>query len=177
MRGPNYPMTAQTADVSEITQIKPTPEELSVLDGVERVGFRLVRAMNHGRWKAFWTFCQRHIGSLWIYLATYNLMNVRGLEHFTGLDPDRPVVLVANHRSFFDMYTVSSVLFRRAARPMVLFFPVRAKFFYDSPLGWLVNLIMGWWAMYPPFFREQGEGVKRNFDKFSVRELVRLCSF
>ena len=153
----------------------PTAEELAVLDAPERLGFRLVRAMNFGRWKRFWTFCQRHIGSLWIYIATYNLMNVHGIEHFEKTDIQSPVLLAANHRSFFDMYTVSSVLFRRTRRPMVLYFPVRAKFFYSSPAGWLVNLIMGWWAMYPPFFREQGETEKRKFDKFSVRELTRLC--
>src|SRR5688572_12370227 len=162
--------------IAETLPAVPTAEELSVLGPMEKLGFRLVRAMNSGAWKRFWTFCQRHIGSLWIYLATYNLMNVRGIGNFERADPDRPVVLVANHRSFFDMYTVSSALFRRTRRPIVLYFPVRAKFFYESPLGWFVNLVMGWWAMYPPFFREQKEGVKRNFDKFSVRELVRLCS-
>jgi 1-acyl-sn-glycerol-3-phosphate acyltransferase len=35
---------------------------------------------------------------------------------------------------------------------------------------------MGWWSMYPPFFREEGEGEKRKFDKFSVRELIRISS-
>ena len=58
-----------------------------------------------------------------------------------------------------------------------MYFPVRAKFFYDNPLGWFVNLIMGWWAMYPPFFREQNEANKRNFDKFSMRELVQICRY
>ncbi len=162
--------------IEKISSAGPNKEELSVLDPAERVGFRLVRAMNHGRWKRLWTFCQRHIGSLWIYLATYNLMDVRGLENFVQTDPERPLVLVANHRSFFDMYTVSSVLFRQTDRPIVLFFPVRAKFFYDNPLGWFVNLVMGWWAMYPPFFREQKEAGKRSFDKFSMRELVRICT-
>jgi len=154
----------------------PTAEEIRVLRPIERVGFRLTRAMNFGTWKRFWTWCQRHIGSLWIYLATYNLMNVFGIEHLEGTDAKRPVVLVANHRSFFDMYTVSSVMFRRTRRPIKLFFPVRARFFYDNPIGWFVNLIMGWWSMYPPFFREQGEGERRRFDQFSVRELIRLAS-
>jgi len=154
----------------------PHEEELNVLDGVERAGFRLVRRMNTGAWKVFWTFCQRHIGSLWIYLATYNLMNVFGIENVSSSDPDRPLVLVSNHRSFFDMYTISSVIFRRTPRPVTLFFPVRAKFFYDNPVGWFVNLVMGWWAMYPPFFREEKEARKRQFDKFSVRELIRICS-
>jgi 1-acyl-sn-glycerol-3-phosphate acyltransferase len=155
----------------------PTAEEIEVLGPLERVGFRLVRKMNRGRWKKFWTLCQRHIGSLWIFIATYNLMNVRGLENVEQTDAERPLVLVANHRSFFDMYTVSSVLFRRTTRPITLFFPVRAKFFYDNPLGWFVNLVMGWWAMYPPFFREEKEANKRAFDKFSVRELIHICRF
>ena len=154
----------------------PDQSELAVLSGVERFGFRLTRLMNQGPWKTVWTFFQRHIGSLWIYLATYNLMNVFGIENVEESDGERPLLLVANHRSFFDMYTISSVLFRRLDRPVRLYFPVRAKFFYDSPLGWFVNLVMGWWAMYPPFFREQKEARKRTFDKFSMRELVRICS-
>ena len=170
------PSAAATAPVDKALAIGPTKEEISVLDPVERIAFRLVRAMNRGRWKRFWTFFQRHIGSLWIFLATYNLMNVRGLEHFEQTDVGKPVILIANHRSFFDMYTVSSVLFRQTKRPIILYFPVRAKFFYDNLFGWFVNLVMGWWAMYPPFFREQREAGKRAFDKFSMRELVRICT-
>ncbi|MGD9561401.1 MAG: lysophospholipid acyltransferase family protein [Pyrinomonadaceae bacterium] len=175
MQQAESPAVTGKAAVQRPLETAPTTEELSVLSTLERVGFRLVRAMNRPGWKGLWTFCQRHIGSLWIYLATYNLMNVRGLENFEASDPERPVLLAANHRSFFDMYTVSSVLFRQTRRPIKLFFPVRAKFFYDNPAGWFVNLVMGWWAMYPPFFREQNEASKRNFDKFSVRELIRLC--
>ena len=154
----------------------PTSEEFAVLGPVEKTGFRLTRRMNLGVWKRFWTFFQRHVGSLWIFIATYNLMNVFGIENVEATDTNRPLILVANHRSFFDMYTVSSVLFRRTRRPMNLYFPVRAKFFYTNPVGWFVNLVMGWWSMYPPFFREEGEAKKREFDKFSMRELLRLAS-
>src|SRR5215203_5675647 len=77
----------------------PTREEMSVLSTTESLAVRLVRRMNSGRWKRFWTVCQRHIGSLWIYLATYNLMNVFGIDHVEGSDPERPVILVSNHRS------------------------------------------------------------------------------
>ncbi len=156
--------------------LAPTDEELAVLSPVEKIGFRLTHRMNQGAVKRFWTFCQRHIGSLWIYLATYNLMNVFGLENVENTDAEKPLLLVANHRSFFDMYTVSSVLFRRTRRPITLFFPVRAKFFYTSPIGWLINLVMGWWAMYPPFFREEKEVEKREFDKYSLRRLIQICS-
>lgn len=154
----------------------PTKEELSILSTTERIGFRLTNRMNQGAWKRFWTFCQRHIGSLWIKIATYNLMNVFGLENIEKTDVNRPILLVANHRSFFDMYVVSSVMFRQTKHPMVLYFPVRAKFFYDSPIGWFVNLVMGWWSMYPPFFREEREVKKREFDKFSLRKLIDIAS-
>ncbi|MBA2621770.1 MAG: 1-acyl-sn-glycerol-3-phosphate acyltransferase [Acidobacteria bacterium] len=156
--------------------LEPSREQLALLSTTEKIGFRLTDRMNRGAWKTFWTYCQRHVGSLWIRLATYNLMNVFGLENFEKTDTKRPLLLVANHRSFFDMYTVSSVLFRQTTRPMRLFFPVRAKFFYDSPVGWFVNFVMGWFSMFPPFFREEGEMKKREFDKFSVSRLVQICS-
>ena len=156
--------------------LMPSREEISVLNEIEKIGFRLTDKMNKGGWKRFWTFCQRHVGSLWIKICTYNLLNVFGLENFEKASVEKPLLLVANHRSFFDMYTVSSVIFRQTSRPITLFFPVRAKFFYTSPVGWLVNLIMGWWAMYPPFFREEKEVAKREFDKFSLRKVIELAS-
>lgn len=154
----------------------PTPEEASALSSFERLAFRFTHRMNLGRWKRFWGFCQRHVGSLWIKICTYRLMKVHGIGHVAEADVDRPLLLVANHRSFFDLYTVSSVIFRQTDRPMKLFFPVRAKFFYTNPIGMLVNLVMGWWAMYPPFFREAREAEKREFDKYSLRRLVQICS-
>lgn len=154
----------------------PQPQESSVLSISERLGFALAHRMNLGAWKRLMTFFQRHIGSLWIYLATYNLMNVYGIENIENSDVERPLLLVANHRSFFDMYTVSSVIFRQTKRPVELYFPVRGKFFYDNPVGWGVNLLMGWFSMYPPFFREVGEGDKREFDKYSLRRLIQILS-
>jgi 1-acyl-sn-glycerol-3-phosphate acyltransferase len=176
METENPNQTLSAVDKTPTAEILPTKEELSVLQPFEKIGFKLADRMNRGAWKRFWTFCQRHIGSLWIYLATYNLMNVSGLENVEQTDAAKPLLLVANHRSFFDLYTVSSVLFRQTKRPIKLFFPVRAKFFYDSPLGWFVNFVMGWFSMFPPFFREDREVKKREFDKFSMRKLVEICS-
>jgi 1-acyl-sn-glycerol-3-phosphate acyltransferase len=154
----------------------PDRQETEVLSPIERTGFWLAHRMNLGGWKRLMTFCQRHIGSLWIYLATYNLMNVFGIENVQNADVGRPLLLVANHRSFFDMYTVSSVIFRRTTRPVTLFFPVRGRFFYSSPAGWLVNFVMGWFSMYPPFFREGRDAKKKEFDKYSLRRLIQLCT-
>lgn len=165
-----------SAIAAPVSSLVPTASELEVLDRTERIGFWITHWMNLGAWKNIMTFCQRHIGSLWIYIATYNLMNVYGIDNIEATDPHKPLLLAANHRSFFDMYTVSSVLFRRTKRPMELYFPVRGKFFYDNPAGWLVNFVMGWFSMYPPFFREARDAHKREFDKYSMRRLVQLCS-
>ncbi len=166
----------KTKSIQTNKPLLPLPEEISVLNTTERFAFRLTHRMNLGVWKIIWTFCQRHIGSLWIKIGTYNLMNVFGIENVENSDSKRPLLLVANHRSFFDMYVVSSVIFRQTKRPVKLFFPVRGKFFYNNPVGWFVNLVMGWWSMYPPFFRESKESGKREFDKYSLRRLIQICA-
>jgi len=170
------PETSQT-QLSQFVVLEPTLEELSVLSPFERFAFRVTHRMNLGRWKRFWTWCQSFFGAGWIQLSTYNLMRVYGLENIEAVDHDRPILLVANHRSFFDMYTVSTVLFRRTAWRKQLFFPVRGRFFYQSLAGMFVNLVMGWWSMYPPFFitGEDPVPAKRPFDKYSMRRLAQLC--
>ena len=155
----------------------PTSEELAALSSFEQFAFRVTHRMNLGRWKHFWTWCQSVFGAGWIHISTYNLMQVYGLENVEAFDHERPVVLVANHRSFFDMYVVSTTLFRRTKWRKQLFFPVRGRFYYQSIAGMFVNLIMGWWSMYPPFFVTGKNPVpeKRVFDKYSLRRLAQLC--
>lgn len=162
---------------ASIDRLQPTSEELEVLSSFERFAFRLTQRMNSGGWKRFWTLCQRTLGAGWIYLSTYNIMNVYGLEHIEAASHDRPILLVANHRSFFDMYAVSTELFRRTTFRKQLFFPVRARFFYQSPIGVFVNLVMGWFSMYPAFFATGDHPIpeKRVFDKYSFRLLVELA--
>src|SRR5258708_1101659 len=83
-----------------VRAIQPTVKELFVLSWFERLAFRLVRQMNQGGWKRFWTWCQKTLGAGWIHLSTYNIMNVYGLEHIEAASRERPILLVANHRSF-----------------------------------------------------------------------------
>ncbi len=155
--------------------IEPNPHELAVLSRFERFTFRLTHRMNLGRWKRFWTWCQSFFGAGWIHISTYNLMLVYGLENLELVSRTRPILLVANHRSFFDMYVVSTTLFRKTKWRKQLFFPVRGRFFYQSIAGVFVNLIMGWWSMYPPFFAAGDTPAKRDFDKYSMRRLAQLC--
>jgi 1-acyl-sn-glycerol-3-phosphate acyltransferase len=111
---------------------------------------------------------QRHIGSAWIHYFTRHLRHVHGVERLPELSPDRSFILVSNHRSFFDLYVVTAELVRRGL-PHRIVFPVRANFFYDTPLGFFVNGVMSFFAMYPPIFRDRGK-VALNVD--SIGELV-----
>jgi 1-acyl-sn-glycerol-3-phosphate acyltransferase len=170
-------MTVEVKNEAESNFLAPAAEELAVLSPFERFAFKLTWRMNRGRWKRFWTFCQRILGAGWIHVSTYNLMRVDGLEHVEAVSRERPLLLVANHRSFFDMYVVSTVLFRHTRWRKQLFFPVRGRFFYDSLGGLLVNFVMGWWSMFPPFFAggDNPKTEQREFDKFSMRLLASLC--
>src|SRR6478735_7772434 len=51
-------------------------------------------------------FGQRTIGCGWIHHCTKHLRHVHGYERLPPLDPARSYILVANHRSFFDLYVV-----------------------------------------------------------------------
>ena len=156
----------------------PAAEELAVLSSFERFAFRCTHRMNLGSWKRFWTWCQSVFGAGWIHFSTYNLICVYGLENIKAVDHNRPILLVANHRSFFDMYTVSTILFRNTKWRKQLFFPVRGRFYYQSIIGMFVNLLMGWWSMYPPFFVTGKDPMaeKRAFDKYSMRRLAQLSN-
>ncbi|MET0413256.1 MAG: lysophospholipid acyltransferase family protein [Polyangiaceae bacterium] len=96
---------------------------------------------------------QRQIGQRWIHLATSRLHHVHHLERVLRLGAEQSFILVANHRSFFDLYVVTATLVRSGLRQRIVF-PVRATFFYDRVLGFFVNGVMSFFAMYPPVFRD-----------------------
>jgi len=109
-------------------------------------------------------------GRHWIRICTNNLLEVSDLHHASELHPNRGVIICSNHRSFFDMYVISSML-RCEQIPWVkdMFFPVRSPFFYDSWTGLAVNLAMGGGAMYPPIFRDRA---KADLNKRAVEQVV-----
>ncbi len=97
---------------------------------------------------------QRYPGRFWVDKCTQNIRQAHGIERVGPLAEKKSVILVSNHRSFFDMFVITMLLYRHGFN-LRLFFPVRANFFYDNPLGLMVNGIMSWFSMYPPIFRER----------------------
>ena len=113
---------------------------------------------------------QRYIGSNWIEHCTRNIRTVHGLDRLPTFDKDKSYLVVSNHRSFFDLYVITGYLVNRDM-PHRLVFPVRSKFFYDQPLGLVVNGVMSFFAMYPPVFRERNRAA---LNLASLDETTRL---
>ena len=122
---------------------------------IEKLQIRVIRqSFEPGAVDSTLRWCQRNIGARWIDLATRNLRHVYGLGRLPPLDPKKSYVCVCNHRSFFDLYLVTTLLVLEGM-PHRMLFPVRSQFFYDQPLGFAVNGAMSFFAMYPPIFRER----------------------
>ncbi len=140
------------------------------LGGFERFAFRLVRLVNR-RAKGIFTFYQQQLLGIAFEACIGRTIVAEGLQHVRALSPDRPVLLVSNHRSFFDFFTLSTVLYKRAGFGRRIYFPVRANFFYDNPLGLLINGFIGGFSMYPPIFRDRK---KLALNRASIDETARL---
>ncbi len=125
------------------------------LSWLERFSIRFVRrTFEPGLLNRLLRFCQSSVGQAWIHHCTKHLRQVHGLDRIPPLADGRSILVVANHRSFFDLYVITAELVRRGMRKRIAF-PVRSGFFYDSPLGLIVNGVMSFFAMYPPIFRDR----------------------
>lgn len=139
---------------------------------VEGINLRAVAALNENPLtKRFFSDYLRKFGSLWISKATEKVITIEGLDAVRSLTPQGGLVIAANHRSFFDFYVISAMLLRQTSLVERLYFPVRANFFYESPVGFLVNGLIGGFAMYPPIFREQEH---RELNELSLKRIEEL---
>ena len=130
--------------------------EDSPLTGVERLALRFAEAANENpRGKWLQTQFLRGVSYVWVRACLANRMFVEGLEDLKAMRPERGVMLVANHRSFFDQYAMLLACYMGQIHwSKRLSFPVRSNFFYDQPLGIVVNAAIAGGAMYPPIYRQ-----------------------
>lgn len=80
------------------------------------------------------------------------------------------VVVCLNHRSYFDAYITMWSIYEQGVRWVNrMFFPTRSNFFYESPLGAAVNLVVGGGTLYPPIFRDSA---KADLNRDALRRVV-----
>ena len=103
-----------------------------------------------------------------LWLGLCRRIRLHGGEELAGVPRDASLVFVVNHRSFFDLFGLVFVLRRIGLRQRLLF-PVRSEFFYDHPLGPLLNLLVSGMSMFPPVFRS---GRKRALNERSLERCI-----
>ena len=126
------------------------------LTTVERLALRFAEGANErpvGKWLQ--SRFLRGVSYSWVRAFLAHRILVEGLDDLMKLSPDRGVMLVSNHRSFFDQYAMLLACYMGPVHwAKHLYFPVRSNFFYDQPLGIVVNAAVAGGAMYPPIYRQ-----------------------
>lgn len=152
--------------------VLPTPEQWALLNPVERFNFKLADFFNRGPgMKEMMAALSATVGKSWVEFSTNNLCPAHGFEKFAKIDPTRGVLLVANHRSFFDLFVVAGRLFTLYGNHHDIYFPVRSTFFYDHPFGQLLSIPLSCASMYPPVMRDK---TRREFNRFITELMVEL---
>jgi len=141
----------------------------AALGGIERFAYRIGRTLNESvrgkRWSMAWG---NYIAQPGLALTIRPRLHLEGGEHLPG----RSLILAANHRTFFDLFAVLIATWDLYPEPPFLYCPVRSGFFYEKPLGSLLNLLVSGYAMYPPIFRdERGPVLNRSAVDACVRLL------
>lgn len=144
------------------------PPPVDKLDPFERFTFRAMDLL-HRHALPLTEAWLRTVSVGWMTLGSRHMMQAHGLERLEGLKYSDGILLVSNHRSFFDLYMLMLLLHRHTELRQPVLCPVRADFFYQRALGVLVNLFIGGGRMFPPFFREPH---KADFNKWALDRVV-----
>ncbi len=139
------------------------------LTRIERLALRMAGATNtHPIGQLLQDRFLRGVTYTWVRAGIAHRCLFDGLDGLIARNPERGVLLASNHRSFFDQYAMLLALYLTGT-PWCrrINFPVRANFFYEHPLGMLVNWGVAAGVMWPPVFRqrERAEANKRTVDQ------------
>jgi len=108
----------------------------------------------------------------WVRYAIGRRIYVDNVEWLLDRPSDRGVLLCMNHRSYFDAYITMFSLYELGAMwADKIYFPVRSNFFYEHPVGFAVNLMIGGGALYPPIFRDAS---KAELNRDALERMVRF---
>jgi 1-acyl-sn-glycerol-3-phosphate acyltransferase len=142
---------------------------LDVLSPFERLAFRVMRWANVGKGVSLGLLWQRYVLEPLFKLLIFRRLVVLGLDRLERIPRDAPVLLVANHRTFFDLFILGWILVRTWRKRWTPSFPVRANFFYENPAGLLICLLLSGGSMFPPFFRKPRS---KSFNRYSLAIVI-----
>ena len=148
---------------------RPSQEQLEPLTRFERASFRLADLLAAPMLTPLSANWNSVVMGALIYSCGSRRFNIQGLDNLAPYGKKDSILLVANHRSFFDFFTITALLYWRTKLTKRIFFPVRQNFFYDHPLGPAVNFAMSGMRMFPPVMRDKE---KKAFNTYSVRRCV-----
>lgn len=146
-------------------RVRPSREQLDLLSRTERLNFEVADLFSREPFvPAANAYLTVAIGGL-IWSCGGRRMRVHGLENIAHLGKRDRVLLVANHRSYFDFFAVLAATYWHTNLTKKFFCPIRSTFFYDHPLGPVLNMSMSMMRMFPPILR--GENVA-PFNQFAI---------
>ncbi len=152
-----------------------TPKPGAPMELWERVAHKIARGFNEtkpGRWVQNSTL--RTFSYAWVRQVIARRMLTSGLDEILALHPERGVLFVANHRSFFDLYSLMLACYMGPAPwAKQLNFPVRSNFFYDHPAGIFVNYFCCGGSMYPPIYRQTERRAQNDESLDKIVEMLR----
>lgn len=140
------------------------------LRGFERVAVPLMEQVNrlHPLRRATHAVQGTAMGGL-IHFVVNNLVKTHGLDELAKAHVPHGLIIVSNHRSFFDFYFLGTWVTFHTPHCKEVQFPVRSDFFYTNPLGLAVNLVVAGGSMWPPVFRDER---RRTLNPIGVHQIA-----
>jgi len=141
----------------------------STLGFWERSAFRVMRFLNQGGGSKVAWFWQRWVITPLVGTIVTRRLRIHGLERLDRIPKGASILLVANHRTFFDLFILGWILIRHPRLTRRVNFPVRSNFFYEGLPGLLMGAVFTGGTMFPPFFRS---GTKKGMNRVSLGILL-----
>ncbi len=149
--------------------MRPAPEQLESLSPNERFTFELGDFLARPALTPVGSAYTTAVMGALIWSCGGNRMEIEGLENVARFGKSDSFLVVANHRSFFDFFVISYVLYFNTGVSRRMLYPTRSTFFYDHPVGTAMNMAMSAGRMFPPILRDQK---KRDFNKYSLERCI-----
>ncbi len=150
---------------------RPTKEQLSALSGMERLAYS-IGDLTSRHFTLGSAAYNSVVMSAMLWATASRRLRVHGLENLASFGKKDIVLVVANHRTFFDFFVVCAVTFWKTNMSRRILFPVRSNFFYDHPLGPMINVAMSGMTMFPPLLRNGGIQRRATFNEYSLQRSI-----